>query len=56
MICKEVDTMYNLSRKNVAVADDSTNFTWDCTAIPVPVLLIYFNYLSQQKLHYGSML
>lgn len=25
-------------------------------AIPVPVLLIYFNYLSQQKLHYGSML
>ena len=31
MICKEVDTMYNLSRKNVAVADDSTNFTWDCS-------------------------
>ncbi|MGP1489198.1 MAG: hypothetical protein ACTTIX_08305 [Peptoanaerobacter stomatis] len=42
-IYKEEDTMYNFSRKTVAVADDTQHLTQVCIYLSVPVLFIFLS-------------
>ena len=54
MICEEVDTMCNLSRKTVAVADDAQHLIQMCIYLSVPVLFIFLSLSSATDIYYGS--